>query len=660
MANLSERQHIERVLAVATHDSGLSQDSSAYDLIKRSWSRCVHDYGLDPAARRRARILTAHELRDHREQAEDFLHVARAGMEQLYKRVSSLGYVLLLTDAQGVTIDYIGNDALETDLKKAGLYLGADWNEEHAGTCAVGTCIVEQAPLTCHREDHFDATHIALSCNSAPLFQPDGEFMGVLDVSMLASPQARESQHLALHLTLLYAQLIEDANFLRHFANRWILRLGTAAALVDVCGELMLAFDADGVVVGANSGARQRLGRMQANDAGAGLLGHLLTDIFRCSMDDIRRLASTPAMGDAALLATFDHDLFHASVTPPRIAPRPAVSATPRESVPLPACPALDRLAGDDRQMQRILEQSKRLVNKGVNILIHGETGTGKEVFAKALHESSERAARPFIAVNCAAIPDSLIESELFGYAPGTFTGARNKGMKGLIQQSDRGTLFLDEIGDMPLHLQTRLLRVLSEREVLPLGADKPVRVELTVIAASHRDLRKLIAGGQFREDLYYRLCGATLFLPPLRERQDKRYLIERLFAEEAAQSGQSPVLAEAALTCLIDYPWPGNVRQLRNVLRFALALSDGVSVELGDLPHELVEGRPPLEETLILPEAEREEGLPAALDEAGLLLAALRRNKWNVTAAAAELGICRATVYRHMKKFSIVSPLDL
>ncbi|WP_024303002.1 sigma-54-dependent Fis family transcriptional regulator [Pseudogulbenkiania sp. MAI-1] len=654
MANLSERQHIERVLAVATQNSVLSQDSSAYDLIKRSWARCVHDYGLDPAERRRARILTAHELRDHREQSEDFLHVARAGMEQLYKRVSSLGYVLLLTDAQGVTIDYIGNDALEKDLKQAGLYLGADWNEEHAGTCAVGTCIVEQTPLTCHRSDHFDATHISLSCNSAPLFQPDGEFMGVLDVSMLASPQARESQHLALHLTLLYAQLIEDANFLRHFANRWILRLGTAAALVDVCGELMLAFDADGVVVGANSGARKRLGRAGQDDAG--LIGHLLTDIFRCTMDDIRQLTRTPALGDAALLSTFDHAIFHASVTPPRITPRPAVSASARDSTPLPACPALDRLAGDDRQMQRILEQSKRLVNKGVNILIHGETGTGKEVFARALHESSERSARPFVAVNCAAIPDTLIESELFGYAPGTFTGARSKGMKGLIQQSDKGTLFLDEIGDMPLHLQTRLLRVLSEREVLPLGADKPVRVELTVVAASHRDLRKLIAAGQFREDLYYRLCGATLFLPPLRERQDKRYLIERVFAEEAAQSGQSPVLADEALACLLDYPWPGNVRQLRNVLRFALALSDGVSVEIGDLPHELVEGGALVEAAA--PAVPPPTPMPEQ-DEGGALLAALKRHKWNVTAVAAELGICRATVYRHIKKFGIISPLD-
>ncbi|MBI3146285.1 MAG: sigma-54-dependent Fis family transcriptional regulator [Pseudogulbenkiania sp.] len=658
MANLSERQHIERVLTVATQDSGLSQDSSVYDLIKRSWARCVNDYGLDPADRRSARILTAHELRDHREQAEDFLHVARAGMEQLYKRVSSLGYVLLLTDAQGVTVDYIGNDALEKDLKKAGLYLGADWNEEHAGTCAVGTCIVEQAPLTCHRNDHFDATHISLSCNSAPLFQPDGEFMGVLDVSMLASPQARESQHLALHLTALYAQLIEDANFLRHFANRWILRLGTAWALVDVCGELMLAFDADGVVVGANSGARKRLGRAVLSEAGDGLVGRALTDLFKCTMDDIRRLTLAQGAGNGSVLSTYDHEIFYASVATPRITPKLAVTSDVRPTPPLPACPALDRLAGDDRQMKRILEQSKRLVNKGVNILIHGETGTGKEVFAKALHESSERAARPFIAVNCAAIPDSLIESELFGYAPGTFTGARNKGMKGLIQQSDRGTLFLDEIGDMPLHLQTRLLRVLSEREVLPLGADKPVRVELTVVAASHRDLRKLIATGQFREDLYYRLCGATLFLPPLRERQDRRTLIERIFGEEAAQTGHTPRLSDEVVERLMDYPWPGNVRQLRNVLRFALALSDGGSVVVDDLPHELVEGMPCADAPATgAPFPDIDSPAP---DEAGALLAALKRNKWNVTAVATELGICRATVYRHMKKFNIMSPLDL
>jgi transcriptional regulator of acetoin/glycerol metabolism len=661
MANIAERQHIERVISAATEQTGLSQDSSVYDLIKKSWVRCVNDYGLDPARRQPARIVTDSQLREHQEQLEDFLHVARAGMEQLYKRISSLGYVLLLTDAKGVTVDYIGNDALEKDLKKAGLYLGADWNEQFAGTCAVGTCIVEQTPLTCHRDDHFDSTHISLTCNSAPLFQPNGEFMGVLDVSLLTPPMVRESQMLTLQLTSLYAQLIEDANFLRHFSHRWILRLGTAWALVDVCGEQMLAFDEDGIVVGANSGARKRLGQ-SGLAVGTQLIGKQLTDIFNCSIDEIWRLSKASHASERSILGTFDHETFYASVLPPRYNPHgsKAVGETREHAPELPACPALERLAGNDQQMHRILAQAKRLVNKGVNILIHGETGTGKEVFAKALHESSNRAARPFVAVNCAAIPDSLIESELFGYTAGTFTGARNKGMKGLIQQSDRGTLFLDEIGDMPLHLQTRLLRVLSEREVLPLGADKPVPVALTVVAASHRDLRKLIAAGQFREDLYYRLCGATLFLPPLRERQDKRYLIERIFAEEAKEIGSSPSISEAAMDCLLAYPWPGNVRQLRNVLRFALALSDGQLVVAEDLPREIVDPSPAGQSDGIASQAQAAPAPAQPISsEAQQLLTALIRQRWNVTAVATELRICRATVYRHMKKYNIVSPVD-
>jgi transcriptional regulator with PAS, ATPase and Fis domain len=204
-----------------------------------------------------------------------------------------------------------------------------------------------------------------------------------------------------------------------------------------------------------------------------------------------------------------------------------------------------------------LLDQSKRLLNRKLNILIHGETGTGKEVIAKALHRSSVRANKPFVAVNCGAIPESLIESELFGYTAGAFTGGRTKGMKGLILQSDGGTLFLDEIGDMPLHLQTRLLRVLSEKEVLPLGADKPVPVDLTVIAASHRDLRNLIGAGSFREDLYYRLCGATLHLPALRDRADKRYLIEKVLAEESELLGMDAQLSLDAMHAMLCFAWP-------------------------------------------------------------------------------------------------------
>lgn len=204
---------------------------------------------------------------------------------------------------------------------------------------------------------------------------------------------------------------------------------------------------------------------------------------------------------------------------------------------------------------------SKRGVcNRRVNILIQGETGTGKEVLAQAFHDFSQRAKKSFIAVNCAAIPESLIESELFGYTAGTFTGARSKGMQGLIVRSDGGTLFLDEIGDMPLQLQTRLLRVLSEKEVLPLGADKSVPVDITVLSASHRDLRKLVGEGKFRQDLYYRLCGATLHLPALRDRQDRSYIIYRILGQEASQLGCRPRIDEGAMELLLRYTWPGNV----------------------------------------------------------------------------------------------------
>ena len=469
----SQREHIDNVLAVS------QTGAAASDPIHSSWVRCVRDYGLDPCRPTRAHIVEHAQLREHKDQIEEFLGVARTGMEQLYKRMAGIGYVLLLTDAHGIAVDFIGNDAWARELKQSGLYLGADWSEVRAGTCAVGTCIVEKAPITVHHTDHFDATHISLTCNAAPLFDPTGGFLGVLDVSALTSPSPRESQHLALQMVTMYAQMVEDANFLRYFRDRWVLRLGSAWSMVDVAGEIMLAFDGDGVIVGTNSGARRALRPLRNGPGADTLIGRPLSDVFREGMDAIWRIARAGASADRSALSTGSGEVYFGTVQAPRVTPQRIMPST----ADTPCAPALERLAGDDPQMQRLISQASRLVNRPVNILVHGETGTGKEVLAKALHESSSRSSKPFVAVNCAAIPESLIESELFGYTAGTFTGGRSKGMRGLIQQSDGGTLFLDEIGDMPLHLQTRLLRVLAEREVLPLGAEKPVPVRLTVVA---------------------------------------------------------------------------------------------------------------------------------------------------------------------------------
>lgn len=655
----SVTSHIDQVIARTSGRAAPLVDAEDA-LITRSWARCVNEHGLDPTRTQPAHVLDNWQLREHQEQIESFLRVARAGMEQLYKRVSPLGYVLLLTDAHGITVDYIGNDQWDRELKRSGLCLGADWNESHAGTCGVGTCIVERTPLTCHQGDHFDATHMGLTCTTAPLFDPTGGFIGVLDISALTSPLEKHSQHLARHMTVMFAKMVEDANFMRHFSTQWILRLGVDWALVDVSGECMLAFDAHGQIVGANSGARQRLTALSDDGVAMPLIGKPLSAVFKVTMDDIWRVARSGMSSDRTVLSTHRHELFYAMATPPRhsLQTRNSSAAEPV------ACPALDRLAGDDPTMQRLLDQAKRLVNKKVNILLHGETGTGKELVARALHDSSQRSKKAFVAVNCASIPESLIESELFGYVAGSFTGGRSKGAPGLILQADGGTLFLDEIGDMPLALQTRLLRVLSEGEIMPLGAHAPMPVALTVVAASHRDLRRLIAEGLFREDLYYRLCGATLHLPPLRLRADKAFVIARVLQQESQQIGLHADLSAAAQQALLHFAWPGNIRELRNAIRFALALCDDGYIEPQHLPSELQGDCGPTEVPAAAPLALAtpltslmSSDLSAGLQQAQALTAALRKHHWNVTAVAGELGICRATVYRQMQRYHITSP---
>ena len=323
--------------------------------------------------------------------------------------------------------------------------------------------------------------------------------------------------------------------------------------------------------------------------------------------------------------------------------------------------PSMEDLSGQDPVVQQGIRCVRKVLNKGIPILILGETGTGKEAFARAIHEESSRAEGPFIALNCAAIPESLIESELFGYKSGTFTGANKNGMKGKLLLADGGTIFLDEIGDMPLPLQTRLLRVLAEQEILPLGAEKPIAIDVNVVSATHQSLSTLIANKSFREDLYYRLNGATLKLPSLRQRLDKQYLINAIFAIE---SKNEFYLAPDALSVLVLYSWPGNIRQLINVARYALAISEHNQVKLDCLPDEVCESvnTSPVDVSIVSAnEDERSIELPSVLCTKGeVLLEALRRHKWNISAASNELNVSRSTIYRKMERYHIKQPNTL
>ncbi|MDY0747000.1 sigma-54-dependent Fis family transcriptional regulator [Paucibacter sp. R3-3] len=623
----AQREHIATVMQVADLGVQAAAARRHEQVIRDSWHRCVHQHQLDPTRMQEAVILPRSQLREHQDSMESFLHIARHGLETLYKQVAGLGYVVLLTDARGITVDFIGDLRMDPLLRKAGLYLGADWSERHAGTCGVGTCISTGEALSVHLDDHFDATHIPLTCTTSPIHDSRGELCAVLDISALSSPAPKESQALALQLVTMYAQHIENAAFLQRHRHDWVLRLSGAPQFLDVSPEFLVALDGQGRVIGHNRRAQQALPR-----AGSGpLLGQRFDELLEARFDQIGRLVAAAHAAPQAVRRRGGRELLFLSAAPPR--PMPQHNGS-QQRAPVPA--PLAALSAGDAALDRQIERAARLVNSPVSLLVTGETGSGKEYFAKAVHASSERRAQPFVAVNCAAIPEHLIESELFGHLPGSFSGAATRGKRGLITEADGGTLFLDEIGDMPLALQARLLRVLSEREVLPVGATRPLPVNLRVIAATHAPLEALVRAGRFRDDLYYRINGAHFALPPLRERSDLAALIDRLLPAGCT-------LLPEARARLLAHAWPGNLRELRNVLDCAAAMAEGGAIGPMDLP-----------ELAGPPRAATEHPADPADDA---LLQELKAAHWSVSLAARRLGVARMTVYRRMKRAGLVAP---
>jgi transcriptional regulator with PAS, ATPase and Fis domain len=309
----------------------------------------------------------------------------------------------------------------------------------------------------------------------------------------------------------------------------------------------------------------------------------------------------------------------------------------------------LDRLDTGDPVMHKVINKARLALGHDIPILIEGETGTGKELLAQAIHQSGPRKQAPFVAINCASIPEGLIESELFGHEEGAFTGARRRGAMGRVQQAHGGILFLDEIGEMPLALQARLLRVIQEREIVPLGGNKPIPVDIAIISATNCHLLDRVAKGEFREDLYYRLNGLRLTLPALRKRSDLQALIGLILDEKLGRP--SVRIQPAVMQLLQRHPWRGNIRQLCNLLRSSLIFMEGNELRLEHLPEDFLE------------ELQVHGGKPAQLEmdsadmastESALIRRALELHKGNMAAAARHLGISRATVYRKIKRFGL------
>jgi sigma-54 dependent transcriptional regulator, acetoin dehydrogenase operon transcriptional activator AcoR len=648
-------QHAANVLEFVSGRVGRQGDQTA-DLnpaIAVSWRRCAIDYSIDPARHYAPCVLDAALLARRREQFADLVQIASAEIDWLYDYIAKSGYALVLTDASGVVL-YEKTDATLADtFRKAGLICGADWSERREGTNGIGTCIAENQPVTVHLEEHFRSCHIGLSCSGAPIRDPAGSLLAVLDASTLSAQSTRTSVAHTMALVSLSARLIEKYLFLRHFQNGVVFRFHARPEFVNLQHDGALALAPDATILAADETAMQLLNAENR----AALIGRPIDSVFDVNPAEMvepgRRTSSygggeLQPVRDVAIGRRFFASLGSGTLqTPVTIHPaKPARVIQVEAQGGRRATLTLEELAGEDPHMLRNVRSAYRIAKSRVPVMIEGPTGAGKEVFARALHAASDRAARPFVALNCAAIPESLIESELFGYRPGAFTGARKEGMKGKVLQSSGGTLFLDEIGDMPLALQTRLLRVLEEQEVVPLGTEMPIKVDLHVISASHRNVREMVARREFREDLYYRLNGITLELPPLAARTDKERLIREFLAAETCDDRPAAIEVDA-FQRLLAYDWPGNVRELRNVIRTALAICDGGVVRLSDLPsglrNEAIRHSPPAPEHPNPASALREE-----------VMRCMRECDGNMSLTAERLGISRNTLYRRCQRFGI------
>ncbi|MFV0385575.1 sigma-54-dependent Fis family transcriptional regulator [Paracoccus sp. (in: a-proteobacteria)] len=611
--------HIAEIIRVAEgHGSRRDKDVLA------SWRRCVTQHRLDPGRHAGPRILTQRELRHHRQESEELLCIARHGMEDLYRRVNAMGYVLLLANGHGVAVDMIGDAELDRDLRHAGLIAGSEWHEEHVGTNGVGACLATGDAITVHRSDHFDMMLTPLSCTAVPVHDTQGTLLGVLDLSHLTAPQDKISQALTLEVMKSCARRIEMANLVRSHHGDWILRLNASPEFLDVDPMAAVAVGADGRITGMTRNAREAL----PGDAAPGrLIGQPLGAVFACDVDDLPKLSRAQAPIDG-MLEVQGGGLIYARAVPPTSPPRRAIDS----GLPAP----LRAIHGGDHAMQRLAMRAAKVVDRQISVILRGETGTGKEYVARAMHDSSRRRGR-FVAINCAALPEALIESELFGYVPGAFTGATARGGRGLIREADGGTLFLDEIGDMPLPLQARLLRVLAEREVLPVGGTRAEPVDLRVVSASHRDLTDLVAEGRFRQDLYYRLNGLALDIPPVRDRDDLDWLIARIaFATEGC-----PEFSAAAMQRLRAHDWPGNVREIVNLCTLCAAICEGAQVQARDLPPEIGSARP---------------RPSTAQDEATRLRRLIAECGGNISAVSRRAGVDRSTIYRRMRRLGLTA----
>ncbi len=615
---------------------------------------CSHQrslsYGLSPGARPDFSPLDRNDLSLLIEQNR-LLHThAVPAMETLYQQIINTHNMVILTDAKGVIVHSLGDDDFLEKASRVALQPGVAWSEQSKGTNAIGTAIAEKTATLVHADQHYLAANHFLTCSAAPITDHLGNVVGVLDVS---GDQRSFHKH-TMALVRMSALMIENQLFSATFEDSITLHFHARPEFIGTLMEGIASFTPGGRFLSAN-----RNGLFQLGLSFSSLQSHTFSSLFGMPVSAVFDHYRTAAPGLLNLCMHSGVRVYGRAQLRLSNEMQALSSNNERTSAHSPAHTshaqqAARKLSGlrylntGDPQLEQVIAKVNKVLGRDIPILVMGETGTGKELLAQAIHNDSPRAAGPFVAVNCASIPETLIESELFGYEDGAFTGARKKGSIGKILAANGGTLFLDEIGDMPFGLQARLLRVLQERMVTPLGSGKSIPVNVELICATNHNLRDRIAKGLFREDLYYRLNGLVVKLPPLRERTDLETVVKKILATES--NGGNYAVSEEVLFMFMRHKWPGNFRQLTNLLRTAIIMAgDEHEISLRHMPDDFLDDidmHPAVDPVL---DTGKMVATGANLEEMehSAILKSLEAHGGNVSATARALGVSRNTIYR-------------
>ena len=611
------------------------------DRVARSWQRSLAA-GLLPADQRlEPQHTSGAELTRTLAVNRELVAHSRPVMDYLFEQVRQAQGMVILADQVGTLVHTLGHADFLGRADRVALSCGANWHEKQRGTNAIGTALVEAMGVEIHGAEHFLERNEFLTCTAVPIRSAQGEVLGVLDIS---GDQRGRHPH-TLGLVSMASRMIENRLISAACKHHLLMHLHAQPEGIGSLAGGIVALSEDGWMVGANRAAMDLL-HLSWADLGAAQLGSRL-DISMAAL--LSQHSRQPGL--AMRVRQHDGGLLFVRVERDALA---CVSAVPGNRPPeSAAADALHSLDTGDARWRSAANKARRVLDKPIPLLIQGESGVGKELFARAAHDSGPRRNKPFIAINCAAVPENLIEAELFGYAPGAFTGARREGSLGRLREAHGGTLFLDEIGDMPAGLQARLLRVLQERQVVPLGGGPATAVDFALICASHRKLREEAMAGRFRNDLFYRINGLTVALPPLRERTDFLVLTRRLLDD--LNPDRFIDIEPRVLDSLVQHAWPGNLRQYASALRTASAMLEPHETQMGwqHMPDDLVEElsvpmQPCRLENGSVPAVSADLTSLKALSRSAIFQA-LDNSQGNLSQAAKSLGISRQTIYRKL-----------